>query len=255
MKKAIVVVSFGSTIPSAREELNRVEQYIGEANPDRDLSCCYSSGFIRNKLMEAGIKIFSLEEILSTLSKEAYGDVFIQPTHIIPGIEYDKVNGVAEQFRSCFQRLVVGKPLLSEPEDIVAVSKILMKLYEQREEEALLLLGHGTEHTANFIYPALQTAFQVNGGRRVYIATVEGWPTLEDAMKQMGNDHVKQVFVAPFLLCAGDHVKNDMLGDSEESFLNQLIKAGFSVRYTEKGLGRYPEILAYYRKEENRKYL
>lgn len=48
------------------------------------------------------------------------------------------------------------------------------------------------------------------GGNHVYIATVEGWPTLEDAIVQMKNDNIHDVFMAPFLLCAGEHVKNDM---------------------------------------------
>lgn len=84
------------------------------------------------------------------------------------------------------------------------------------------------------------------GGNHVYIATVEGWPTLEDAIVQMKNDNIHDVFMAPFLLCAGEHVKNDMLGESEESWLNRLLKHGFHVRYSGQGLSAYEQIMQYY---------
>lgn len=84
------------------------------------------------------------------------------------------------------------------------------------------------------------------GGNHVYIATVEGWPTLEDAIVQMKNDNIHDVFMAPFLLCAGEHVKNDMLGESEESWLNRLLKHGFHVRYSSQGLSAYEQIMQYY---------
>ena len=45
---------------------------------------------------------------------------------------------------------------------------------------AVALMGHGTEHFANAVYPALQTALRLAGREDVLVGTVEGWPGLED---------------------------------------------------------------------------
>lgn len=46
-------------------------------------------------------------------------------------------------------------------------------------------MGHGTEHFANAACPALQTALNLLGRTNIYIGTVEGWPGLEDILRQL----------------------------------------------------------------------
>ena len=50
------------------------------------------------------------------------------------------------------------------------------------------------------------------------------------------------VTAAPLMIVAGDHAKNDMAGESEDSWKRRLEEAGFEVRPVLKGLGEYPGV-------------
>ena len=55
-------------------------------------------------------------------------------------------------------------------------------------------MGHGTEHFANAVYPALQTALRLEGREDMPVGTVEGWPALEDVVRQLtsgGPRHIR----------------------------------------------------------------
>ena len=44
------------------------------------------------------------------------------------------------------------------------------------------------------------------------------------------------------MIVAGEHVKNDMAGDDDDSWKNLLVKKGFEVHCILKGLGEYKSI-------------
>lgn len=248
MKKAIVVVNFGSTVEKARVELAGVVDKIGNKYPDRDVFEAYSSGFVLRKLKGQGLTVSSLDEVFSALKEQGYQDVYVQPTFIIPGNEFEKIKNVVEHWSTQFEKIEYGYPLLYNSEDIKNVSRIILDLHNKEKDEALVLFGHGTDHISNYIYPALQTAFRVHGEENAFVATLEGWPSLSEVISQMKQKGLKKAYLVPFLLCAGEHVKNDVLGEDEDSWINQLHKHDFEVRYSDKGLSNYSEIIESYRK-------
>lgn len=247
--KAVVVVSFGSSYPEAIQTLDKVEQHIYSkltADDPADLYTAYSSNFIRKKLASQGIKKNSIEEILEELAAKNYKEVCVQPTNVIPGQEYDRLLSVCEKWTDKFDSLTVGKPLISDADSLQTVAKTLENIYSSKADEAILFMGHGTSHISNFIYPALQTAFETNGFSRGFIATVEGWPEISDAVRLIKEKGYKKIYLAPLLLIAGDHVLNDMIGDEADSWKNVLEREGFEVKYTTLGLASYEEILDLY---------
>ena len=64
--------------------------------------------------------------------------------------------------------------------------------------------------------------------------------TLQDTFH--GKTGVCKVILAPFMIVAGDHAKNDMAGDDPESWYSQFKAAGFQVEPVVKGLGEYPGV-------------
>lgn len=245
-KKALMVISFGSSVPEAVQALKNVEAYIHRSYPDRECYSSFTSSFIRKKLNKEGAGMRSPEELLQFLWEEGCKDVVMRPTHIIPGQEYDKMCELAAKWQDKFEHLELGRPLIYSNEDLLTVSKTVPDLYPLEEGEALLFMGHGTDHLSNFIYPALQTAWNLAGKNHVFMATLEGWPSLEDAMAQMKHAGYQKVYMAPFLLIAGAHVMRDMIGDGENSWLNILRENGYEVRYCEQGLSGFEEILELY---------
>ena len=74
------------------------------------------------------------------------------------------------------------------------------------------------------------------------LATVEGYPTLENVTRMVKEQGAKKVILTPFMIVAGDHARNDMSGDDEDSWKNQFLAAGYDVECRMKGLGEYPAI-------------
>lgn len=247
MKKAVVCVSFGTSVPAGRENITAVENILRRSARGRIFVSAFTSGVIRRILKERGETVYSVGEALEELSRQDVAEVLLQPTHILCGHEYDKMRREAEPWRDRFQSLRFGRPLLTDTGDLQALAAGLSAAYPARAGEALVLFGHGTDHAANLTYPALQTAFGLAGRRDVLVGTVEGWPTFENVLRQLKERHEKSVHLVPLMLVAGDHALNDMAGEDPDSWKSRLEAENFSVRATLRGLGLLPEIQAMYR--------
>lgn len=246
MKQALLVISFGTAVPQTRVNIEAVEQALKTELPQRDFFRAFTSPTIRRILARRGEIVPSLEEALEQLKALGYEDVIVQPTHVLYGFEYDKIRDTINSFTGQFEKLTLGRPLLASHEDLCALAQIVIQYYHPAD--ALVLLGHGTEHFANMVYPALQTALRLQGSGNTYIGTVEGWPRIDDVMAQLKKDGRKEVLIAPLMLVAGDHALHDMAGEDEDSWKSRLESAGFSVTCHMEGLGILPAVQELYRK-------
>ena len=104
-----------------------------------------------------------------------------RPTHVINGEEYEKMTAQVQPWIDRFASIVVGRPLLTESDDYQAVCSAVLKQFPKlKEEEALVLMGHGTEHSADAAYAAMAYRFRAMGHNNVFVGTVEGYPALEE---------------------------------------------------------------------------
>lgn len=246
MKRALVCVSFGTTVENGQADLSAVESVLQAAAPECHFVRALTSRIIRKRLAARGEDAKSLPEVLEELLADGFTDVAVQPTHLLYGYEYDKIKAEIAPYVMQFSRFVLGKPLLSDTNDLQTVAKILGQSYPPEAGEALLLMGHGTEHFAGVVYPALQSVFTLQGRMDTFVAAVEGWPALDDVLPQVQLAGYRKAHLVPLLLVAGDHACHDMAGDDPESWKSQLEAAGFTVRCTLEGLGRLPGIQQLY---------
>ena len=247
MKKAVVCVSFGTSVPAGRENITAVENVLRQSAHDRVFISAFTSGVIRRLLRERGEVVRSVAEALEELWEQDVTEVLVQPTHILCGHEYDKLKREAEPWRDRFEVLRIGRPLLTDTGDLQTLAAGLSAAYPARAGETLVLFGHGTDHTANMVYPALQTVFHLSGRPDVLVGTVEGWPAFEDVLAQLKARNGKYVHLVPLMLVAGDHALNDMAGADTGSWKSRLEAEGFTVRATLRGLGLLPEVQTMYR--------
>ena len=77
-------------------------------------------------------------------------------------------------------------------------------------------------------------------------STVEGTPSFDDAIEEMTTLTQRKVLLAPMLFVAGDHAKNDMAGDEEDSWKTAFANAGFEVECVLEGLGQNAGVQAIY---------
>ena len=243
MKKAILVVSFGTSYQDTLEKtILATEKDIARAFPGWEIRRAFTSGVILKKLrVRDGLAIDNVSQAMARLEEQGFTHVAVQPTHVMHGEEYEKLVGQLEPFR-CRMQLSLGAPLLHAQEDYEVVSKALLSwLPQMAPDEALVLMGHGTPHFANSAYGQLEQNLQ-DLSDRVYVATVEGYPTLDRVKTLLARrPEIKRLTLAPFMLVAGDHARNDLAGD-EDSWKTELEEEGYAVRCLLQGLGECPAI-------------
>lgn len=244
-KKAILVVSFGTSHNDTREKtIDVIEQTIQKAYPNHAIYRAWTSNMIIQKVIQRDQVInFTVTQAVKEMLKDGVTELVVQPTHVINGIENDLMIKDILQFEDSFESIRFGTPLLTTTQDSLDVIDALMKEYDSLEkDEALVFMGHGTTHYANTVYAALDYMFKEQGYFNVYVGTVEAYPSLETILRQMKNQNPKSITLVPFMIVAGDHAKNDMASDEEDSWYSQLSAKGYKVKSVLKGLGEYQGI-------------
>lgn len=251
-KKAILVVSFGTTYADTRKlTTEAVEDKIRTAFPDYEVRHAFTSRIIIKKLADRdGLKYDTEKQALDKLKAEGYKEIVVQPLHIEAGEEYEKLMRVVTQYEKSFDKITVGRPLLyytgqegEKPDDYLLAIKALQSQFPQLgKNEAVALMGHGGVHPSNTAYAAFQMKLQDAGLKNTFVFTVEGYPTVENLIEKLKANKIKKVTLMPMMLVAGDHANNDMAGDDKDSFKSQLIAAGFQVEAYIHGLGENPGI-------------
>lgn len=244
MKKAILVVSFGTSYHETRKKtIEACENKIKESFKDYDFYRAFTSGMIINKLKKRdNMFIDNPSEALEKLYNAGYKEVVVQSLHIICGDEYNKLKDMVAQYEDKFDKISIGRPLLTYIDDYRETVEAVKKDLDKMDiDEAVVFMGHGTEHESHSSYPAIEYMFR-DYGINAFVGTVEGYPELEQVIKKLKNRNIKTVDLLPFMLVAGDHAINDMASDEEDSWKSILEKEGFNVKVHLQGLGEYPAI-------------
>lgn len=243
MEKGILVVSFGTShLDTMKKTISVIEQEISERFQEYRVYRAFTSGMIIRKLKRTeNLAVDTVQEALNRMKEDGIEDVIVQPTHIINGVEYDRMMKDLMENMLLFRRIRVGKPLLSSVDDYKKSIHAVMAETQLEDDEMLVLMGHGTDHHANSAYPTLEYTFHALGYNQVLVGTVESFPELKNVMAKLEISGKKKVALMPFMLVAGDHAKNDMAGE-EDSWKCELEDAGYEVRVIMKGLGEFEGI-------------
>lgn len=234
-KTALVVVSYGVSRPSALPPLTAIAHQVGQAFPNLPLIHAFTSRFLRDALAKGGgPDIPHVSQALDQLAGEGYTQVLLQPTHLLPGGEYQ---AMADQLEGYASRLSfsVGSPLLHTPQDVEAVAAALPACLSPLEEnEGALFLGHGTSHEAHGVYAQLEQALHRQGHTNLYVGTLTGGLTPPQTAQRL--HHLSRLYVHPLTVVCGVHAMRDML-EGTESWCGQLRQAGMHVEGIPQGLG------------------
>ena len=258
----LLVVSFGTSFNDSRaEDIGGIEKALQAAYPDWSVRRAFTAQIIINHVQARdGEKIDNVDQALERAVANGVKRLIVQPTHLMHGAEYDELIGALDGYADKFEAVVVAEPLLGEVganaeavnSDKEAVAKAVVAEANVPEDTALVLMGHGTSHTAKVTYSQMQAQVNALGYKNVFIGTVEGEPeetaceAVIEAVKAAG---FKKVVLRPLMVVAGDHANNDMADpDDEESWLSQFNAAGCfdGIDCQIAGLGRVPDVQALY---------
>ncbi|MGD9207937.1 MAG: sirohydrochlorin cobaltochelatase, partial [Syntrophobacterales bacterium] len=88
MKKGILLVAFGSTIPEAQVSFENIEQSVKETFPGVPVYWSYTSRIIIKKMAKEGKHLATPAETLAKMMRENFTQVAVQSLHTIPGEEF-----------------------------------------------------------------------------------------------------------------------------------------------------------------------
>ena len=271
-KKAIVIASFGTSYLSALENLTNINDKVKEAFPNVEVRFAFTSNIIRKiwhsrrtdkdfMATNAGKyqQFLNVKGILATISDlqdEGYTNIVVQSSHVYAGEEFTDLSSYIHGLNSIktlkkkfmpFKSLLLGRPALGKPgvihdyhEDLEIGAEALeadVKLAE-KNNAALVYMGHGNEYFSTGIYIEFQQVMRKKYPKvKIYVGTVEGYPSLDNVLESLKKDGIKKVILKPFMVVAGDHANNDMAGDDKDSWKNMISQLGIEVIPVLKGLG------------------
>lgn len=244
--KGLLSVSFGTSYADTRAKtIDVIDAMLADAFPDRAFYSAWTSSRIMAKVLaERGEEHDSLDEAFARMSADGIDDVIVATMCLMQGNEMRKITDAATAWVSEGGRVArVAAPLMASPDDHRAFARAIAEEFSDvAEDDALLLMGHGSTFGSNQLYADLQDALHELGFVNCFVATVEGTPTLEDALPLIEALSPKRVFLAPFMIVAGDHARNDLAGEDDDSWASVLEERGFAVEAVLKGLGEYPAV-------------
>ncbi len=246
MKKAILLVSFGTAYQEARDNSLECIARDLEMAGGIPLYQAYTSRMVVEKLSRKGIQVNTVGQAVKQVLSDGVSCLFVIPSHMIPGIEYQKMVRELENYRESFDAIKIASSVLQEREDCIRIALLLSEMFSFCLDYEYILMGHGSEDASNIRYQQMNEAFLEKGLFNVQIASVEAKPDLEDAIRNLQKrSSDKKVLLYPFMVVAGDHARNDMAGE-EDSYLAKLRDAGFQAEAVVKGLGEYSQFRKIY---------
>jgi sirohydrochlorin cobaltochelatase len=246
-KPAIVLAAFGTTT-EAFDTYKHFEEKVKARFPDYEIRWAYTSHKVRQKVaQEKGQKLNDLGTTLRELKAAGYSRVVIQSLHIVPGEEWEKkIVEVSREIPGL--KVALGKPLLNSKQDQERTLRTVAQTFpKDLKDTAVVLMAHGSPapkgEKAYLAFGRLLRARYQN----VFLGTVEGKPTKEEAFEAVKKSNVAAVVLMPFMFVSGEHVAKDMLGDDPESWKSELLKQkNYRLEGITKGLGYLDGIVDIY---------
>lgn len=242
----LLVVSFGTSYNDSRRlTIGSIENALEKAFPDYSVRRGFTSQIIIDHVKKRdNVEIDNVKAALDRAVDNGVKNLIIQPTHLMNGLEYTDVENEVAGYADSFDKVVIGKPLLTSDDDFKAVMDAVVNATKQYDdgETAICLMGHGTEADSNGVYEKIQKVFTDAGKSNYFVGTVEATPSVDDVLAKVKEGNYKKVVLRPLMIVAGDHANNDMAGDEEDSWKLKFEKEGYEVECVLEGLGQIEDI-------------
>ena len=273
---ALVLAAFGTTVQSGLRGIFGVEAALRAAFPHTPLVVAFTSNQVRRvwqrraqdpafRKQHPDIPAYLYQvqgplAAIANLQDSGHGNIVVQPAHIVAAEEFHDLRSYVQSLAGIrtmkprwrpFRRLVLGRPALGSYDlkhpyslDIQQAAAALSQdiTLARQERAALVYMGHGNQYfPSGGIYLEFAAAMQrLAPDVCTVIATVEGFPSLNDVLATLNKQPCKRVLLKPFLISAGEHAAKDMAGQQEDSWFSLLSQAGFEVLPLVQGLGEIP---------------
>ena len=246
----LLVLSFGTSFNDSRRlNIGAIESDLEKAFPDYSVRRGFTANIVIDHIQNRdGIKMDDVDEAMNRAVDNNVKNLVIQPTHLMNGLEYQDLEEQVAQYADAFDKIAIGKPLLTSEDDFKRVEQALVDWTSEYDdgETAICFMGHGTEAESNEVYQKMQDLLTADGHDNYFVGTVEASPSLEDVLAKVKAGSYKRVVLEPLMVVAGDHANNDMAGEEEDSWKTTFEDAGYEVTCLLRGLGENEAIRQIY---------
>ena len=246
----LLVLSFGTSFNDSRRlNIGAIESDLEKAFPDYSVRRGFTANIVIDHIQNRdGVKIDDVDEAMNRAVDNNVKNLVIQPTHLMNGLEYQELEEQVAQYADAFDKIAIGKPLLTSEDDFKRVEQALVDWTSEYDdgETAICFMGHGTEAESNEVYQKMQDLLTADGHDNYFVGTVEASPSLEDVLAKVKAGSYKRVVLEPMMVVAGDHANNDMAGEEEDSWKTTFEDAGYEVTCLLRGLGENEAIRQIY---------
>jgi sirohydrochlorin cobaltochelatase len=248
-KPAIVLTAFG-TSTEAFATYKHIEAQVKQKYSGYEIRWAFTSRVVRDKVaQEQGKELKDLPQTLRDLKDAGFTQVAVQSLLVAPGEEWDRMVKASREVPGL--KVAVGPPLLSSRTDMIWTLKALAKSFPpDLKQNAVVLVGHGSRDAkARAAYGAFARLLRSRyPDRNVFFGLVEfEKPGQQEVLQEIKQSRATTATFVPFLLVAGDHVENDILGNGPESWKSALLKMGnYRVEGVKKGLGYQEGVVRLY---------
>jgi sirohydrochlorin cobaltochelatase len=276
--QAIVLAMFGTTVEAALGALLAIRTAVADAFPETPVRIAFTSNQIRRTWHRRAsdpaylaahpdipgeiLRIQGPLAAIANLQDQGYDTLVVQPTHIVPAEEFHDLRSYVSGLNGIrtmkprwqpFKTIALGRPLLGAyslkhtyADDILAAARALADDagIARRHDAALVYMGHGNHYfPSGGLYLEFAARMrQMYPDVRTLIGTVEGFPSLEEILDDLRLHGLRRVVLKPFLIVAGDHAHNDLVGPEEDSWQSVLTREEITVIPVLRGLGEQPAV-------------
>lgn len=242
--KGMLSVSFGTSYEETRKKtIDVVEALLIDAFPDRAPYSAWTSGRIIARVRDERDEHHdTLDEAFARLTADGVDDLLVTTMCFMDGHEMNKIRNAATAWaqEDEARKVYVAKPVLYSIDDRRTMAHALREQFSfVSDGESVLFMGHGSPHASNDLYWDMQNLFVETGMPNFIIGTVDGEPTFEEAFTRLVERGARCVYLSPFMMVAGDHANNDLVGPDDDSWKNIIEGHGFRTVPVLRGLGEY----------------
>ncbi len=227
----IVLAGYG-TSTQARSTYDKITEAMGRRFPGHEIHLSFASAKGRQVLAPP-------ETVMKRLQNQGHTRAVVQSLHLICAAEFHRLVMMAKTVE---MTCAIGHPLLSSTRDYAEVADALAPDLARKKEEAVVLVGHGTDHPGGCAYPALTCLLKKRFGGGIFYGTVDRTPTAGEVLREIQGGTWRQVKLVPLLLVAGTHVQRDLM-QSPNSWRAVFAEAGIPVSVVSRGLGELAGII------------
>jgi sirohydrochlorin cobaltochelatase len=234
------MAAFGTTT-TALETYAYMNERCKERFPEHDVIWCYCSRMVKDWIKKRhNVDMRHPYQVLDELAEKGHPWAVVQSLHLLCGHEFYRL---VQEVGGCRIRTSVGLPLLSHPGDYEAVVQGLKKELPDMKRQAVVFVGHGTDHPIWCAHLALERVLRERLGPHVYVGMIDSPSSCEETVEKVAGIDIKKVHLIPFMLVAGNHFMLDLAGEENGSWKNAFEERGITVTLWNKGLGFIPDIV------------